>query len=652
MAEEGSSLRARRNVKRAFVVGMTGLAMLVVGPAVAAVAAEPEFKITQPATGSSTKQKPVLFKGSGVGPIVELYVSKGGSWGGAVWTGGVTSGKWERSQELPDGQYKALAVQRTTSEGEVTGSSETAFTVDSVKPTVTITPVAPRSSNKTPTLEGEAGVAEGDLSTVSVTISQKGSGVVRSATVQKSGSKWSWTVTPPLEGGEYTAQAAQRDVAGNEGKSTAIQFAVDAKAPIVTMSPVQSPSSNSKPTLTGSAGVAPGDKEPIVTIYRGTSAEGPIVVAEAAQRSPGGEWSFTPAAALEDGTYTAKAVQENGSGPEHAGGSNPITFKIDTRPPRVGITTPENGAILGLTTPTLSGAAGQEEGDLQSIRLKIYAGSAASGNPIQVLEVTPAGGSWTASAGPLPDGIYTAVAEQPDNAGNVGTSTITFGVFAPGNGLPPVASFQWIPSAPYVGQAVSLVSNSTDASSPITGSAWDLAGNGLFSPAGPVVTTSFSRAGPHVVRLRVTDASGLSSLVAKTIPVTVAPVRLVQPFPVVRIAGTQYRRGVRISLLSVQAPVGARIGVVCKGPGCPTKSKSQQRLSATHAASKNGGMALVEFRRFERALQAGAYLEIRVSLPGQIGKYTRFTVRRGKLPTRFDSCLDPTGVKPIACPTS
>jgi hypothetical protein len=126
----------------------------------------------------------------------------------------------------------------------------------------------------------------------------------------------------------------------------------------------------------------------------------------------------------------------------------------------------------------------------------------------------------------------------------------------------------------------------------------------------------------------------------------------VQPFPVVRIAGTQYRRGVKISLLSVQAPVGARIGVVCRGPGCPTKSKSQQRLSATHAASKNGGLALIEFRRFERALQAGASLEIRVSMTGQIGKYTRFTVRRGKLPTRFDSCLDTTGVKPISCPTS
>jgi hypothetical protein len=49
-------------------------------------------------------------------------------------------------------------------------------------------------------------------------------------------------------------------------------------------------------------------------------------------------------------------------------------------------------------------------------------------------------------------------------------------------------------------------------------------------------------------------------------------------------------------------------------------------------------------------LRAGVILEIRVSKPGQIGKYTRFAVRRGRLPVRLDTCLEPAGIKPMACP--
>jgi hypothetical protein len=45
-------------------------------------------------------------------------------------------------------------------------------------------------------------------------------------------------------------------------------------------------------------------------------------------------------------------------------------------------------------------------------------------------------------------------------------------------------------------------------------------------------------------------------------------------------------------------------------------------------------------------------LEILISKPGEIGKYTRFTVRRHRLPLRVDTCLDPSGVSPVVCPSS
>jgi hypothetical protein len=61
---------------------------------------------------------------------------------------------------------------------------------------------------------------------------------------------------------------------------------------------------------------------------------------------------------------------------------------------------------------------------------------------------------------------------------------------------------------------------------------------------------------------------------------------------------------------------------------------------------------VIVFKRFERSLRVGAVLEIRVTRAGQIGKYTRFAVRRGRLPSRVDTCLSPAGVKPMACPSS
>jgi hypothetical protein len=150
-----------------------------------------------------------------------------------------------------------------------------------------------------------------------------------------------------------------------------------------------------------------------------------------------------------------------------------------------------------------------------------------------------------------------------------------------------------------------------------------------------------------VVQLRVTNVYGLSSLAAATINVITPRVLLMQPFPVVRIAGTDTRWGLRLGLLEVQQlPAGARVTVRCRGRGCPIKSV--RRIATTNKR----GVAPVEFRRLERTLRFGVTLEILVFKPGEIGKYTRFTVRRGKLPVRVDTCLDVAGVRPFACPSS
>jgi hypothetical protein len=124
-----------------------------------------------------------------------------------------------------------------------------------------------------------------------------------------------------------------------------------------------------------------------------------------------------------------------------------------------------------------------------------------------------------------------------------------------------------------------------------------------------------------------------------------------QPFPVVRIAGTGTRSGITLSQLSVLASAGTQITVQCRGRRCPVKLQMVKVHSHVAKAGKRLSPA-VEFRRFERSFAAGLVLEIRVSKAGVMGKYTRFVVRRGKLPLRFDACLAGLEVKPVGCASS
>jgi hypothetical protein len=319
----------------------------------------------------------------------------------------------------------------------------------------------------------------------------------------------------------------------------------------------------------------------------------------------------------------------------------------------VKITSPTNGSSAIRTSQLVSGNAGTAEGDLPEVTLQLFAGAGTS-SPVRILSVTATGGTWDVTFAGLAPGTYTVRTEQHDAAQNVGFSEpVTFSLRSPPPPPPPQpprASFVWFPSSPAVGEPVTLLSSSTDASSPITAFAWALAGNGPFRAGKPLITTSFSAPGAHVVRLRVSDANGVSSVATETIPVARAPLTLMQPFPIVRIAGSETSSGVRLTTLTVQAPPGARVTVSCQGRRCPARSES--RVAVSRVRNRVAGTVLISFRRFEHALRARMILRIRVSKPGEIGKYTRFTVRRGQLPDRLDTCLDPGGFKPMACPSS
>jgi hypothetical protein len=568
---------------------------------------------------------------------------------------------------LTGGTYTAQATQLDEA-GNVGKSEAVTFTVDATPPAVTVTEPANKHEYHVsrPVFGGSAGTASGDLTPVTLKIYEVVSGkeaLAQTLTILSAGGKWTESAGPRLPNCSlsslpnctYTAVAEQSDDVGNIGKSPRVAFTIATNAPSVTLNSIGLVSrgatlvSGPSPSFNGSAGNAPEDSSSvIVNLYSGTSASGSPVRRVEGARS-GTSWTVGPVTALPGGIYTAQAEQADSNSPE-PGFSKSSTFTVDAAPPQITLTSPANNSSTTSGSELVTGSAGTAEGDGPEVTVQLFAGTGIAGAPLQGINVNAVGGAWSATVAGLSPGTYTVRAEQSDDVGNLGASPAsTFTVTAPGSSAthtPPTALFSWVPTSPHTGEAVSLLSSSTDAATTITNFAWDLAGSGTFAAGTSVMSTSFSTPGKHLVQLRVTDANGLSSVASEAIAVTPRPLPLMRPFPIVRIVATYSAARVKLKLLSVQASAGARISVQCRGRGCPVKSQ-------THvAAAGKRGSAPVEFRRLERSLPAGVVLEIRVSKPGVIGKYTRFTIRRGKLPSRLDACLSATGTKPITCPTS
>lgn len=215
----------------------------------------------------------------------------------------------------------------------------------------------------------------------------------------------------------------------------------------------------------------------------------------------------------------------------------------------------------------------------------------------------------------------------------------------------PQASFVWTPQLPRIGEPITVTSTSTEPGGRPLRYAWDFHDNGPFGEfeeGSPVAGASFATPAPHVIRLRVTDPDGATGIAAETIHMTPPPTSagVIYPFPLVRIRGRDLAAGVRIGQLAVKAPHGVRITIACNGRRCPVRS------AAKRSTSTPKHLRWTRFPRFRRFFPAGVALQIRATATGQIGAYTRFTVRRRRLPVRSDSCLDAAGIKPIACPSS
>jgi hypothetical protein len=149
--------------------------------------------------------------------------------------------------------------------------------------------------------------------------------------------------------------------------------------------------------------------------------------------------------------------------------------------------------------------------------------------------------------------------------------------------------------------------------------------------------TATPGAQPEPTTTTTTAPAPAPAPVSAVLDVRAAAPRLMSPLPLVRIRGVLTRSGARITLMTVRAPRGARIAVLCFGRSCPAR-----RWART--------ASLTRIARFEARLRAGTRLVITITKPRRIGKHTTIVIRLGAAPTRRDRCLMPGERRPVRCP--
>jgi hypothetical protein len=367
--------------------------------------------------------------------------------------------------------------------------TDESYTVDNTPPAAPVI-AAPANGSATnditPTISG---TAEAN-STILVYIN----GVTEGSTSADGSGNWSYTLTSFLTNGAlYDVKATATDAAGNTSAfSNTNSFTVDTSppsAPVVVTPANGSLSNDSTPEASGTA-----EANSTVSV----SIDGALNGTTSANAS--GNWSYTPATALADGSHTVKATASDAANNTSVF-SNTNTFTLDATPPSAPtISLPTNGSIMTSSQPVIIGMA-----EANSM-VKIYINGAQNGST-----TANSSGSWTYTpAAALVDGAYTVKASASDAAGNTGvfssTITITVDTTAPDAPIviyPADGGFtnQTLPTITGTAEANSTVTVYVDGSK-LGDTPADASGNWTIS-----VSAALSE-GPHTTKANAKDIVG------------------------------------------------------------------------------------------------------------------------------------------------
>ena len=350
------------------------------------------------------------------------------------------SGNWSftPSPALSEGNH-ALTATVTDAAGNVSqATAPFSLLVDTLPPVVpTIVSVIDDQPGSTLLTNGQlTNDAQPTLNGITepnaiVTILSNGT-IIGTANADGSGN-WSFTPTSALAQGENIFTVTATDAAGNtSGASTSFTILVDSIAPsapvILTVqdntAPTTGPISNgqisneSRPALSGT-----GEIGATITVLSDGQAIGTTIV------GAGGNWSFTPSAALGNGqhTLTVTATDSAGNTSLPSGG---FTYTVDTLAPTAPVITQvaddvgplignlNNGQATNDPLPTLSGTAEANS------TVRIYDNGSFIG-----FTTADGTGAWTFTPGTqLGNGNHALTVTATDAAGNVSPTSAGFNI--------------------------------------------------------------------------------------------------------------------------------------------------------------------------------------------------------------------------------
>ncbi|MFU5001218.1 Ig-like domain-containing protein [Pseudomonas paraeruginosa] len=454
------------------------------GTVVNVVARDAAGNSSPPATvtvDSSAPPAPVINPSNGTtisgtaeaGASVTLTDSNGNPIGQATADG---SGNWSYSPATPLANGTVIVATATDPTGNT--GPQSATTVDSVAPPA---PLVNPSNGATINGTAEAGAK---------VILTDGNGNPIGETTADGNGNWSFTPGTSLANGTVVNAVAQ-DPTGNTGPQGSTT--VDAMAP---PNPVVNPSNGN--VITGTA-------EPNSTITLTDGNGNPIGQVSA---DGGGNWTFSPASQLPNGTVV------NATATDAAGNtSGPGSTIVDTSLPSIPQVDPSNGSVISGTADAAN-------------TIIITDGN---GNPIGQVSADGSG-NWSFTPGiPLPDGtVVNVVARSPSNVDSAPAVIIVDGV-APAAPVVEPSNGTEISGTAEAGATIILTDGNGN---PIGQTIADGSGNWSFTPSTPLPNGT-------VVNATATDPAGNTSGPASvTVDAVAPPVPVINPSNGVVISGT------------------------------------------------------------------------------------------------------------------
>lgn len=266
-------------------------------------------------------------------------------------------------------------------------------------------------------------------------------GVTTTLTLNSGTGKWEATITAPStssynnnDGHYYPVTVKATDEAGNVTTKTdtdatlgnSLKLKVKEKvAPIITITyPTASALiTNNKPAIAwkvtdADSGVNSGSIK--ITIDSGSAITAGITKTAI---TDGYQCTYTPTAALSDGSHTIKIDAADNDG--NAATQKSVTFKIDTVPPTLSVTAPTNGLITNKAACTVTGTTNDITSSPVTVTVKLNSGSAEA--------VTVGADGSFSKALTLVSGSNTITVVATDSAGKstTVTRTVTLDTVAP-----------------------------------------------------------------------------------------------------------------------------------------------------------------------------------------------------------------------------